>query len=48
MSKSLSLSLIHIVNLLFIFMFTNRFDGFNEGNMVKLHIFLLVMIITNY
>jgi len=37
MSKSLTflVSLTHIVDLLFIFMFTNRFDGFNEGNMVK-------------
>ncbi len=41
MSKSLTFlaPLTHLVNLLFIFMLTNRFDGFNEGNMVKLQIF---------
>ena len=41
MSKSLAFatSLSHLVNPLFIFVFTDRFDGFNEGNMVKLRLF---------
>lgn len=41
MSKSLAFatSLTHKMNPQIIFIFTHRFDGFNEVNMVKLRLF---------